>query len=195
MIEGTLYQYVSKLATDTWPDKNPITLTSIMSKKISRYAAKITAVRYRHGFHGSDGRSTTMPNRRVFMSGAMVATIGLALSQGSTVAQTLSKIPLKILKKTEYPGDKYVCVLLSLELQPGEPVPRHMHPGVESSYIVEGGITLFVKGEPARVFKAGEGYQIPPETPHNIINGPEKSTIVATLIVEKDKPLVEPASE
>jgi quercetin dioxygenase-like cupin family protein len=135
-----------------------------------------------------------MPNRRGFMSGAVVATIGLALSEGRALAQSISKIPLKILKKTEYPGDKYVCVLISLELQPGEPVPRHMHPGVESSYIAEGSITLFVKDEPARVYKAGEGYQILPETPHNLISGDHKTMIVSTLIVEKDKPMVEPAS-
>jgi hypothetical protein len=40
--------------------------------------------------------------------------------------------------------------------------------------------------------KAGEGYQIPPETPHSIRNGFDKSTIVATFIVKKDKSLVEP---
>jgi quercetin dioxygenase-like cupin family protein len=134
-------------------------------------------------------------SRRGFVGSTILATVGFVSGQSRALAQELSKIPLKILKKTEYPGDKYVCVLLSLELKPGELVPRHMHPGVESSYIAEGSITLFVKGEPDRVFKAGEGYQIPPETPHNIRNGPNKSTIAATLIVEKDKPLVEPASE
>jgi quercetin dioxygenase-like cupin family protein len=134
-------------------------------------------------------------SRRNFVWNTLFVAIGLASTKGRVLAQGLSKIPLKILKKTEYPGDKYVCVLLSLELGPGDLVPRHMHPGVESSYIVEGSITLSVKGEPDRVFNAGDGYQIPPEKPHNIRNGPGKSTIVATLIVEKDKPLVEPASE
>jgi quercetin dioxygenase-like cupin family protein len=136
-----------------------------------------------------------MFDRRGFLWSTLSGAVGLALVQGRALAQGLSKIPLKILKRTEYPGDKYVCVLLSLDLAPGDLVPRHMHPGVESSYIVAGSITLSVKGEPDRIFKAGDGYQIPPETPHNIRNGPDGSTIVATLIVEKDKPLVEPASE
>jgi quercetin dioxygenase-like cupin family protein len=117
------------------------------------------------------------------------------VGSGPCLGTGLSKIPLRILKRTEYPGDKYVCVLLSLDLAPGDLVPRHMHPGIGSSYIVAGSITLSVKREPDRIFKAGDGYQIPPETPHNIRNGPDRSTIVATLIVEKDKPLVEPASE
>jgi quercetin dioxygenase-like cupin family protein len=94
-------------------------------------------------------------------------------------------------EKNEYPGDKYVCVLLEVDLDPEAPVPRHMHPGVESTYLASGSITLSVNGQPDRIVKAGEGYQIPPQTPHSIRNGPNKSTIISTLIVEKDKQLVE----
>jgi quercetin dioxygenase-like cupin family protein len=132
-----------------------------------------------------------MFDRRGFLSGAIFGTIALASSQSLADAQSSPKIPLKILKKTEYPGDKYACVLLEVDLDPEALVPRHMHPGLESSYLAAGSIRLSVKGQPDRIVKAGEGYQIPPETPHNIRNGPEKSTIVSTLIVEKDKPLVE----
>jgi quercetin dioxygenase-like cupin family protein len=134
-----------------------------------------------------------MPNRGGFVSGAIFATIGLALSYGRAIAQKSAEYPLKFLRKTEYPGDKYACILVKLDLTPGELVPRHMHPGVESSYLPAGSITLSVEGQPDLIVKAGDGYQIPPETPHSVRNGPEKSTIVATFIVEKDKPLVAPA--
>ena len=134
-----------------------------------------------------------MLNRRRFVSGACFAAVGLALSQRRARAQKSPEEALKFLAKTEYPGDKYVCILVKLDLAPGEHVPRHMHPGVESSYLVSGSLTLSVKGQPDLIVKAGEGYQIPPETPHSVRNGSEKSTIVATFIVEKNKPLVEPA--
>jgi quercetin dioxygenase-like cupin family protein len=137
-----------------------------------------------------------MFNRRGFVSGAAcatIATIDLASSQGRADAPESSGYPLKILNKTEYPGDKYACILVKLDLSPGEVVPRHMHPGVESTYIALGSITLSVKGQTDLVVKAGDGYQIPPETPHKVRNGPDRSTIIATFIVEKDKPLVEPA--
>ena len=139
-----------------------------------------------------------MFNRRGFLSGAvyaMIATIDLASSQSRADAQEPSAYPLKFLNKTEYPGDKYACILVKLDLAPGQLVPRHMHPGVESTYIALGSITLSVKDQPDLVVKAGDGYQIPPETPHTVRNGPDKSTIVATFIVEKDKPLVEPVPE
>jgi quercetin dioxygenase-like cupin family protein len=43
----------------------------------------------------------------------------------------------------------------------------HTHPGTESSYIVEGGITLNVKGQATRDVKAGEAIFIPANTPHS----------------------------
>jgi quercetin dioxygenase-like cupin family protein len=146
---------------------------------------------YHHNGYYENQRSATMFNRRGFVSGAIFASAGLASSQGRADAPSSPKIPLKILRRTEYPGDKYACVLLEVDLDPDAPVPRHMHPGVESTYLASGSITLSIKGQPDRVVKAGEGYQIPPETPHSIRNGPDKSTIISTLIVEKDKPLVE----
>jgi quercetin dioxygenase-like cupin family protein len=150
-------------------------------------------VAFDHHLYDPNRRSTTMLNRRGFVSGGICATVGLALSRGRASAQNSPTFALKFLKKTEYPGDKYVCILVTLDFAPGERGVRHMHPGVESSYIAAGSITLSVEGQPDLVVKAGEGYQIPPETPHSIRNGPDKSTIVATFIVEKDKPLVEPA--
>jgi quercetin dioxygenase-like cupin family protein len=132
-----------------------------------------------------------MLNRRGFVSGAICTTIGLTLTHARAEAQKAPGYGLKFLKKTEYPGNDHVCILVQDDLQPGERVPRHMHPGVESTYLVSGSLTLSVQGEPDLIVKAGDGYQIPPETPHSIRNGPEKSRIVATFIVEKDKPLVQ----
>jgi len=103
--------------------------------------------------------------------------------------------PAPSCKKTEYPGDKYVCVLVSVEIEPNALVARHTHPGVESSYLISGSATLSVKGQTDRVLKAGDGFQIPPKVPHSARNGPETSRIIATCIVEKDKPLASPAPE
>jgi quercetin dioxygenase-like cupin family protein len=136
-----------------------------------------------------------MFNRRDFVSCAIYATIGLASSQGDADAQSSPGLSRKILNKTEYPGDKYVCILLQVDFDPEGLAARHTHPGVESGYLVSGSSTLSVRGQPDRILKAGDGYQIPPETPHSIRNGPDKSTIIITVVVEKDKPLTSPAPE
>jgi len=74
-------------------------------------------------------------------------------------------------------------------------VPRHTHPGVENSTLLEGGGVLVVKGVSDRTAKPGDSFQIPYETPHLFRNGPAKTRLVAVYVVEKDKPLATPAPE
>jgi quercetin dioxygenase-like cupin family protein len=136
-----------------------------------------------------------MLKRRGFVSCAICTAIGLMISEGGADAQAQPGFTRKILQKTEYPGRRFVCVLVEVDIEPNGVVPRHTHPGVESSYLVSGGCTLSVQGQPDRVLKAGEGFQVPPEVPHSVRNGSEASRVAATFIVEKDKPLSSPAPE
>ncbi len=136
-----------------------------------------------------------MLKRRGFVSCAICAAVGMVVSQHGADAETPPGFSRKVLQKTEYPGDKYVCVLVEVDIDRNALIARHTHPGVESGYLVSGSSTLSIKGQPDRVLKAGDGYQVPPETPHSVHNGAEKSTVIATFIVEKDKPLASPAPE
>jgi quercetin dioxygenase-like cupin family protein len=135
-----------------------------------------------------------MLNRRGFVSCAICTAVGLVATSAEAPAQTPG-VTRKILQTTDLPGDKYVCVLVEAEIPPNGLVARHTHPGVESTIFATGGGTLSVKGQPDRFVKAGEGFQIPPETPHAVKNGPEMTRVHVTYIVEKDKPLASPAPE
>jgi quercetin dioxygenase-like cupin family protein len=135
-----------------------------------------------------------MLNRRGFVSCAICAGVGLLAASVDAAAQPPG-FTRKILQKTEFPGDKYVMVLVEVEIEANALVPRHTHPGVESAYIAAGSSTLSVKGQPDRVVNPGDGFQIPPEVPHSVRNGPEKSRVVVTYVVEKDKPLASPAPD
>jgi quercetin dioxygenase-like cupin family protein len=136
-----------------------------------------------------------LKRRGLVVSCGICAAVGLVASKGEADAQGAPGFTRKILQKTEYPGDKYICVLVEVEIAPNALVARHTHPGVESSYIVSGSSTLSVKGQADRVLKAGDGFQIPPEVPHSVRNGPETCRVIANYIVEKDKPLASPAPE
>jgi quercetin dioxygenase-like cupin family protein len=136
-----------------------------------------------------------MVKRRGFVSCAICAAVGLVASKVDAGAQAPAGFTRTVIQKSEYPGDKYVSVLMSIEIEPNALVPRHTHPGIESAYLVSGTCTLSVKGQPDRAVKAGDGFQIQPETPHSVRNGPEKSRVIATYIVEKDKPIASPAPE
>jgi quercetin dioxygenase-like cupin family protein len=87
-----------------------------------------------------------------------------------------------------------VTVLVEATIEAGVSVARHTHPGVESAFVLEGGFELPIQGQPTRALKAGDGFQIPPETPHaGGKPGEAKSRILITYVVEKGKPLASPA--
>ena len=60
--------------------------------------------------------------------------------------------------------------------------------------MLEGGLELPIEGQPTRTIKAGDGFQIPAETPHAGGKPSDvKSKILITYVVEKGKPLASPA--
>jgi quercetin dioxygenase-like cupin family protein len=100
----------------------------------------------------------------------------------------------KILSQTDGPTPGYVTVLVEATIESGVKVGRHTHPGVESAYVLEGGFELPVQGQSTRMLKAGDGFQIPPETPHaGGAPGSAKTRVLITYVVEMGKPLASPA--
>ena len=84
----------------------------------------------------------------------------------------------------------YVTISVEAEIEAGGTVARHTHPGVESAYILEGGLEVPIEGQPTRMMKPGDAFVVPPNTPHaGGKNGDKKTHIISTYIVEKGKPL------
>jgi quercetin dioxygenase-like cupin family protein len=137
-----------------------------------------------------------MLSRRRFSACALCAAVGFAATEAQ--AQSTQAGPgfkRTILQKTELPDSKYVTLLVAVDIEPGTVIARHTHPGVESTYVVEGALELAVKGESAKTVKAGDGFQVPPETPHGGRNGDKPTRLMVTYVVDKDKPLASPAPE
>jgi len=141
-----------------------------------------------------------MLTRRAFTGFVSCAICALTaeLSATEAAAQTptapTSGVTRKILSQMDGPAPGYVTVLVEATIEPGVAVGRHTHPGIESAYVLEGGFELPVQGQPTRTIKAGDGFQIPPDTPHaGGKPGDVKSRVLITYIVEKGKPLASPA--
>jgi quercetin dioxygenase-like cupin family protein len=141
-----------------------------------------------------------MLTRRGFAGFASCALCGLAefaatevSAQGAPPA-TPSGFTRKILSQMDGPMPGYVTLVVEVNIDAGTLVPRHTHPGIESGYVVSGGIELPIQGQPTRMLKPGDGFQVPVETPHaGAKNGPVKTVVVSTYVVEKGKPLATPA--
>lgn len=122
----------------------------------------------------------------------LVAT-GAAAQQAGAPAATAG-VTRKILSQTDGPTPGYVTLLVEATIEPGVTVARHKHPGIESGYVMQGGFELPVQGQPTRTIKAGDGFQIPPETPHaGGKPGDALTKVLVTYVVEKGKPLASPA--
>ena len=131
-----------------------------------------------------------MLSRRKFAACVLCAAAGFATTAvGEANAQMPAGIKRTILSKTDMPDGKYVALLAEVEIDAGVAVPRHTHPGIESAYCLDGSAQLSIKGQPDRMVKQGDSFQVPTETVHSAKIGDRPFKLVVTYTVEKDKPL------
>ena len=130
--------------------------------------------------------------------GAAVAVIAMAEVASAqqqppvTTSQTanIKRIPLQ---KFDVPGTQFETVIGIAEIVPNVNVGRHTHPGPESGFVLEGEIVLLAEGQPEKIVKTGESYQVLPGVIHDARTGPNGAKVIATYVVEKGKPLASPA--
>ncbi len=143
-----------------------------------------------------------MLTRRGFAAVASCAICGItdfvatevSAAEGAPPAATPG-VTRKILSQMDGPAPGYVTLLVEATIEQGTTVARHTHPGIESAYVIEGALELPVQGQPTRAIKKGDGFQIPPETPHAGGKPTDaKCIILVTYVVEKGKPLASPAA-
>jgi quercetin dioxygenase-like cupin family protein len=91
------------------------------------------------------------------------------------------------------PGSQYETVIGMAEIVPNVNIGRHTHPGPESGYMVEGDMVLLIEGQPERLVKTGESYQVPAGAIHDARSGARGAKVVATYVVEKGNPLASAA--
>ena len=86
------------------------------------------------------------------------------------------------------------AVVARVEVAPGAVAGRHVHPGDEISYVLEGETEVLIDGQPPRVVKAGESFVIPAGIVHDARNTSDAPVrLVGVFVVEKGKPLAAPA--
>jgi quercetin dioxygenase-like cupin family protein len=122
---------------------------------------------------------------------AALATLGVSASAQTNSQDELSarltrrevqRAPLSI------PGREVVQV--ETEIPPGVASGWHVHPGEEVGYIIVGEVEMVVAGRQTIVLRAGDGFLIPPRTPHNARDiGPETGRMLSTYMVETGRPL------
>ncbi len=112
-----------------------------------------------------------------------------ATASGSDDALTARLKRTEIQRRTSsIPGREIVQVLT--EIPVGVASGWHVHPGEEVGYILAGTVQMEIADQPTLVLQAGQGFLIPPRTPHNALDlGPDLGRMLSTYIVESGEPL------
>lgn len=132
-------------------------------------ASAQTAATTGNAASGSSDRTTVTSERRDDLAGKLVRRV-------------IQRAPSSI------PGREIVQV--ETEIPPGVESGWHVHPGEEVGYIISGKVEMKVQGRPTVILNAGDGFLIPPRTPHNARDiGPETGRMLSTYIVEAGQPL------
>jgi quercetin dioxygenase-like cupin family protein len=86
------------------------------------------------------------------------------------------------------PGREIVQV--RTEIPEGVSSGWHTHPGEEVGYILAGTVEMRIEGRPTLTLHAGDGFLIPPRTPHDALDlGPGTGQMLSTYVVEVGEPL------
>jgi quercetin dioxygenase-like cupin family protein len=134
-----------------------------------------------------------MLTRRGFAGCALCAVAGF-LAGGAEAAENASTgLKRTIFTRMDGPTEGYETVNARVDLEPAAVIARHTHPGIESSYVVQGALDLNIDGQGERTLRAGEGFQVPPRTPHSGKAGDIPTILAITYVVEKGKPIASPA--
>jgi quercetin dioxygenase-like cupin family protein len=120
---------------------------------------------------------------------AMVATLGLAQTMTPPASEPIKRTPLQ---KTEYPDGHFTYIMM-VEIRPNATAARHTHPGLETSYILEGELELRIDGQPPQKLKGGDSFTVPVNAVHSGTAGDKGVKLIGVFVVDKNKPLATPA--
>jgi len=96
------------------------------------------------------------------------------------------------LQRGDLTGKGMDIIVNFLEVSPGEVVPRHIHPGEEIVYVLEGGTLELLDGEQLS-FPTGTTIIYPRGVPHAGVKvvGEKPLKMINIFVVDKGKPVTE----
>jgi quercetin dioxygenase-like cupin family protein len=121
--------------------------------------------------------------------------VGAALLLAGTAAAAQQGISRANLSKHDLQNDPgHEAIQVRVSLAPGASAPRHSHPGEEIVYVIKGAIEYRLEGQPPVRLTKGQSLFIPDGALHSVRNvGGTQAIELATYIVSKGEPLLEPA--
>jgi len=125
------------------------------------------------------------------MKGIRIVGVAMAIA-GMSVAVAQQQVGARRtdLQRHDLSAPGREVIQVRVEFDPGYVAPRHMHPGEEIIYVIEGTLEYQIDGKSSTV-KAGDVLFVPSGAVHSAKNiGSSNGAELATYVVEKGKPLI-----
>ena len=125
----------------------------------------------------------------------MVGMIGVGAATTQTLSAQQQAIKRTVLQQAELTDiEGRDGVMIQGEIPPGAESGRHVHPGTELGYLLEGTLVLEVEGGAPMTLNAGSSWTVEASKVHNARNiGDSPAKALVVYIVEQGKPLASPA--
>ena len=132
--------------------------------------------------------------KRFFLIAVCIVLIGFISANAG--AQTPS-VTSKILLQTPLGDDPTKVIEMRLvEFPPGSELIRHTHPGDELAFVLQGTLEILAEGREPRRVSTGDTFHNPRGFIHGARNaGDTPVRLAITFIVDKGKPVVQPAGK
>ena len=132
------------------------------------------------------------------LSGAMLASAWVWPQATGATAQTEPRERARLVFSRALPalnGDHLQISMVEVRYGPGESSPQHSHPCAVVGYVVEGAYRTQVKGEPEKIYKAGESFYEAPNGVHLVsanASSTEPVKFIAYFVCDHGTPLSVP---
>lgn len=122
------------------------------------------------------------------MAALLVVGGGFALAPAQAEIQGIGRTEVQ---RHDFQDARHEASQVRVDFAPGAGFPKHVHPGVEIAYVIEGTVEYQLGDQAPITLHAGESVYIPEGTPHSAKNvGTTKASELATYLLEKGKPVV-----
>ena len=118
---------------------------------------------------------------------------GVWVAASSAFAQSPAPKVTPLLQESISGLPDKIFVTLSMEWPVGAALPRHTHPGDEYGSVIAGAFMVKIGSEDWKTYHAGQSWHVPAGVVHESKNDVDGTKTINSLIVEKGKPLSQPA--
>ena len=127
----------------------------------------------------------------------LIACIAIASGVGIVAQQAAVPSPpgvtRTILNQQDLAVPGYASALVRVELLPGAREGKHQHPGTLIGHVLEGVLTFEREGKPTLEFKAGDTFNVEPNTTHEGLNrGATTARLLVSFVFPKNQPMTVP---